>query len=92
MLAQRFKKIRRKLVLLGLHELLCVLELSVAEIPVPIRGLGGRPAPMNFDRMEALLKELNIECSARFRFQGFHQLRSLTNAFNIPENIVTQKG
>ena len=40
MLAQRFKKIRRKLVLLGLHELLCVLELSVAEIPVPIRGSG----------------------------------------------------
>ena len=45
-IARRFKTIQRKLILLGLHELFCILELSIAEIPVHIRDFfGGLPAP-----------------------------------------------
>ena len=68
-------------------------QMQILLVDVPEHGIRARAAPMDFAAMEKVLQGLGLECSERFRFQSFAQLRRLCEGFRFPQGkIILETG
>jgi hypothetical protein len=79
------RKLHRVALMLGLEivqRYSSLLEILIVDnVPSPIRQVYD---PMNFKLMEQETIRLGVDCSERFRFQSFGNLRRLLVGFNFP--------
>jgi hypothetical protein len=69
-----------------------IVDIVVAEVPCrKTRNKFNNQIPMNFERMEAHLSQLEVTISERFRFISMDQLRRLLNGFHFPRGKIKCK-